>query len=152
MATTKTLAAVLTLCVVAACDTQGETVGPRGGVIMSADGRVALDIPPGALTDEVEISIELLDDAPQQILGSAYAIEPAGFSLLRPATLTYDLSDDIDQAERSFELADTDMADLVLVSEKAGRWHPMADRDLDADAALLSASVLYFTAYALVSR
>lgn len=150
MATTKTLAAVLTLSFLAGCDQQGETVGPRGGVVMSDDGRVTLDIPAGALSDEVEITIEAIDDAPAGVVGLAYAIEPAGVSLLRPATLTYDLAAG-DEA-RSLELAGVEMDDLVLVTEKADRWQPLADRDVDADAELLSASVLCFSSYAIVSR
>lgn len=152
MATTKTLAAVLTLSFLAGCDQQGETVGPRGGVVMSDDGRVTLDIPAGALTDEVEVSIEVVEDAPGGIVGVAYAIEPAGVSLLRPATLTYDLAADADDTDRSLELGGLEMSDLVLVTEKADRWQPMSDRDVDADAQLLTASVLYFSSYAIVSR
>ncbi len=150
MATTKTLAAVLTLSLLAGCDQQGDTVGPRGGVVMSDDGHVTLDIPAGALSDEVEITIEAIDDAPNGVVGRAYAIEPGGVSLLRPATLTYDLA--AGDEDRSLDLAGVEMNDLVLVTEKADRWQPLADRDVDAAAELISASVLYFSTYAIVSR
>ena len=152
MATTKTLAAVLTLSFLAGCDQQGETVGPRGGVVMSDDGRVTLDIPAGALTDDVEITIEAIEDAPHGTVGDAYTIEPAGVSLLRPATLSYDLSVEDTAEDRSLELAGLVVEDLVLVTDKGGRWQALADRDVDADAALISASVLYFSTYAIVSR
>jgi hypothetical protein len=150
MAMTKTLAAMLTLHVLVGCDAGAETVGPRGGVVMSDDGRVTLDIPAGALSSEVAITIEAVEDAPNGVLGPAYAIEPAGVSLLFPATLTYDLAADDD--ERSFDQAGLVMSDLVLVTEKAARWQPMPDRQLDADAQTISASVLYFSTYAIVSR
>lgn len=149
MATTKTLAAVLTLSVLAGCDAQGETVGPRGGVVMSDDGLVSLDIPEGALFEDVEITIEVvLADVNSGT--TVYAIEPAGFALLRPATLSYDLA--ADSEDRALDLSDADMNDLVLVSEKGGRWQPMSDRELDVDAGILSASVLFFSSYTVVSR
>ena len=147
--TTTTLAAALALSIFTGCDA-GDTVGPRGGVVTSADGRVTLDIPAGALTDEVAITIEVLDDAPHGAIGTAYAIEPAGVSLLAPATLTYDLAADAD--DRSFELAGLELNDLLLISDKAGRWQPLADRDVDQDAQLVSASVLYFSNCAVTSR
>jgi hypothetical protein len=153
MATTKITAAMLTLCVLAGvasgCDAQGETVGTRGGTVMSDDGLVTLEIPEGALMDDVEITIEAVD-ADIASDTTVYAIEPAGVALLRPATLHYDLAASFE--ERSLELSAADMDDLVLVGEKAGRWHPMSDRDVDADAGILSASVLFFSSYTVVSR
>lgn len=147
--TTKTLATVLTLCVLAGCDSQGETVGPRGGVVMSDDGRVTLDIPEGALTEDVEVTIEVVD-ADVNSGTAVYAIEPANFALLRPATLSYDLAADYE--DRSLDLSAADMNNLVLVTEKSGRWQAMSDRDLDVDAGILSASVLFFSSYTVVSR
>lgn len=147
---TKTLCAALTLCFLAGCE-QGETVGPRGGTVMSDDGRVTLDVPAGALSSEVEITIEVVEDAPAGVVGTVYAIEPAGVSLLFPATLTYDLAADDDDA-RSAAFAGLEMNDLVLVTEKADRWQPMADREVDADAEIITASVLFFSSYAVVSR
>ena len=41
----------------------GTEVGPRGGVVMSDDGRVTLEIPAGALLDPVAISIEPITPA-----------------------------------------------------------------------------------------
>jgi hypothetical protein len=149
MATTKTLAAVLTLSFLLAGCEQGETVGPRGGTVMSDDGRVTLEIPAGALSSDVEISIEVVDDGPNSAVGTAYAILPAGVSLLRPATLSYDLAASVD--DRSFDIAGLEMSELILVTEKANRWKPMPDLEVDTDAEVISASVLYFSSYTIVS-
>ena len=40
----------------------------------------------------------------------------------------------------------------MKLTKKAERWAPMADRDVDADAELISASVLFTSTYAVVSR
>lgn len=154
MATTKTLlAAVLTLSTLAVgCEQQGETVGARGGVISSDDGRVTLDVPAGALTHEVELTIELVDDSREGVVGAVYAIEPAGVQFMFPATLTYDLAADAGDETRAFDRTDVSMDDLVLVTEKADRWAPMADREVDEDAQVLSASVIFTSTYAIVTR
>ncbi|MBC8068387.1 MAG: hypothetical protein IAG13_08645 [Deltaproteobacteria bacterium] len=146
-----TLAAVLCFSVLAGCDAQdGETVGPRGGIVMSDDGRLALDVPAGALDEEVAIRIEVVDDAPRGTVGTVYAIEPAGLALLFPAELTYDLA--TDESDRSLDLTDVQMDDLLLITEKNARWQPLADRSVDVDAQTLSASVLFLSSYAIVSR
>lgn len=151
MTATKTmLAAVLGLCVLSGCDEQGETIGKRGGTVMSDDGRLTLDIPAGALDHEVEVRIEAVDDAPRGTVGTVYAIEPLGLQLAVPATLTYDLASD--EEDRSLDLTSAQLDKLVLVTEKAARWEKMSDRELDSDAETLSASVLYFSSYAIVSR
>jgi hypothetical protein len=151
MTATKTiLAAVLGLTALQGCDDQGETIGKRGGTVMSDDGRVTLDVPAGALDREVEVRIEVVDEPPHGSVGTVYAIEPAGLQLARPATLTYDLATDTE--DRSFDLKGATMDSLVLVTEKGARWEKLSDRDLDVDAETISASVLYFSSYAIISR
>jgi hypothetical protein len=146
-----TLAAVLCFSVLAGCDaSDGETIGPRGGTVMSDDGRLTLDVPAGALDREVAVRIEIVDDGPRGSVGMAYAIEPAGVQLLVPAELSYDLA--VDEDDRSLDLTGVKMDDLVLVTDKGARWEPMADRSLDADAEILSASVLFLSTYAIASR
>lgn len=146
-----TLAAVLCFSVLAGCDAQdGETVGPRGGIVMSDDGRLTLDIPAGALDEDVAIRIEALDEAPRGTVGTVYAIEPAGLALFVPAELTYDLT--ADESDRSLDLTGVEMDDLLLITEKNARWQPLADRSVDADAQTVSASVLFLSSYAVLSR
>lgn len=152
--TTKTLlAATLLLTAIAGCDQggTGTTVGRKGGIVTSDDGRLTLEIPAGALHHDVDIVI-VETDAPYGAIGTAYTIEPVGTQLVRPATLTYDVASD--DADRSLDLASAGVAveDLALVTDKADRWMPMHDRRVDADDELVSASVLYLSSYALVAH
>ncbi len=142
------LAASLLITAAAGCDSDGATVGPRGGVVSSDDGRITLEIPAGALHRDVEIEIVEID-APNGAIGAAYTIEPVGTQFARPATLSYDVASD--NVDRFFDLAAAGVAveDLALVTEKANRWMPMHDRHVDADGELVSASVLYLSSYAL---
>lgn len=66
-----------------------ELIGPEGGTV-TANG-VTLTIPPGALTEPVEISIDTTSATPPQdvtALSSFYEFGPAGTQFLVPATVT----------------------------------------------------------------
>ncbi|MEM6995900.1 MAG: hypothetical protein AAF721_35645 [Myxococcota bacterium] len=138
------------LCVVAAtlwlgatgCDARepGTEVGPRGGVVTSEDGRVTLDVPPGALLDTIELSIVPVEDAPDNAIGPAYAIEPFGVAFVAPAMIAYDVSD----------CRDHDPEAVRLVTERGDGWDSLSDRELDLERAELSATVLFAAAVTAV--
>ena len=131
-----------------------ETIGPRGGVLTSPDGRVTLEIPEGALTEEVTLTIGELDDGPGGQIGYAYEILPK-VVLTKPAELTFDLSPSGSaDGARSLDLTDAGMelADVTIVGAKAHGWEDLPDLMEDDDSMTLSGSVLYTTTYAVVPR
>ncbi len=75
--------------------TASRTIGPEGGIIETGNG-AKLDVPPGALTEEVTITLSsftnnsVLPDAwcPIPGMGGAVRLEPAGLEFAKPATLT----------------------------------------------------------------
>lgn len=127
------------------CDNSADdstAIGPRGGIVTSEDGRVTLEVPAGALADEVEISIERIEDAPEGSVGPAYAIEPYGLTFSQPAELTYDASHGMQ----------ADVSDCALVIEHdEQRWNDLADRDVDPSLGEVTASVLYLSTIAIVA-
>jgi hypothetical protein len=150
---TKTVLGILALSsMLAGCEAEdSKTIGPRGGIVTSADGRVTLEIPAGALDHEVAVSIGEVDDGPEGALGTVYEIEPRFEQLHKPATITFDMTaPDVEGAE-ALDLAD-DMNDVVVVTEHAADWRSLADHEIDEDSETISASVLYFSSYAIVLR
>ena len=119
----------------------GTTVGPRGGVVTSEDGRVVLEIPAGALADDVQIEIVEADDTPEDAIGPGYQIEPYGLSFGRPALLTYDVSDG---------MGDMDPDSVHLVAEGSAGWSNLADHDVDMANLEVSASVLFASTICIV--
>jgi cysteine-rich repeat protein len=74
-----------------------QTVDSRGGAVSSADGKVTLQIPPGALSQPTTISIErdpIEGTVPYAgfIPGTVYRFQPSGLTFVVPAnvTITYD--------------------------------------------------------------
>lgn len=82
------------LAVVAACGDpagpEGRRVGPDGGTVTFADGRVVLDVPAGALQQGTEITVAPTDAVPASPLlvpSTAYVLGPAGLTFSIAATL-----------------------------------------------------------------
>ena len=63
------------------CDAfDGEGIGPEGGVVVSEDGRMSLEVPAGALDETVEITIEVVQ-GPEGAASDMYVLEPVGLRL-----------------------------------------------------------------------
>lgn len=126
------------------CDAgDGETIGPRGGTVVSDDGRFSLEIRPGALEDDVDITIDEVDCEAMSVtaVGPCYEVGPRGTGFLFPAKVTYELDD-----------ADLDGADsLAFKVQKADDWKLLADRVVDRDDGTLTSSAVYLSAFAIVN-
>lgn len=123
------------------CDTNsGETIGPRGGTLVSDDGRFSVDIPEGALDAELELHIETVPCELSDAVGDCYAVSPRGTTFLRPVEVSYELAD-----------MDTDLPleGLGVVAEGADGWRVLADRDVDIDDEVIYASSMFLSEYGL---
>ena len=68
------------------------TIGPSGGVLASADGRLQLTVPAGALAAPAALSIQPITNLAWGGVGAAYRLGPDGTTFSKPATLTFSLS------------------------------------------------------------
>lgn len=71
-----------------------KTIGAAGGTIISADGRAELNIPAGALSSDLPISIQPITNECPNGVGVAYDFLPNGTKFLKPATVTFHYTDD----------------------------------------------------------
>ena len=69
------------------------TIGPLGGSVQSADGRLTLKVPAGALSAPVLVSLTPQAVADAEAFGSAYALSPPQLPLAKPALLVFRASD-----------------------------------------------------------
>ncbi|MEM6991036.1 MAG: hypothetical protein AAF721_11075 [Myxococcota bacterium] len=121
---------------------EGTTVGPRGATLSSEDGRFSLEIPAGALADELDITITEIDCEPEDAVDICYEVGPVGVALMVPARVTYE----VDQA--MFE--DFSAEELALLGEGSRDWTPLADREVEPTRPSVSANAVYLSSYALV--
>ena len=102
----------------------GKTViGVEGGVATSDDGKLTLDIPPGALDEEIELTISAVsvDELPEALrevsgTGPAYRLEPDGLVFDEPVPVTLKL----DRSELDDVPEDGVVAQLLLTLDADG--------------------------------
>lgn len=111
-----------------------QLIGPAGGEVRSADGRLSVTVPPDALDQETTLFIRRLDvdELPADFQGmdadAAYDLGPDGLSFEPPLQLS--LSLDTDQVS----VADPITVPLVrLVTEGAGAPEPLLDQQITGD-------------------
>ncbi len=117
----------------------------EGGIVESPDGSIRLDFPPGAIPDDVEVTISAADPAlvPAEVLpGSAFVMGPAGLTFNAPVRLFLEVSvktvgSNINPAH--FQLA--------YIGEAVA---PLASRRYDADTAMISGTTMHFSMFGLV--
>ncbi len=124
------------------CDSVSEdAIGPEGGVVVSEDGRLTIDIPEGALDEPVEITIEEVDELPEGAIGPAYEVLPVGTVFQSPVHVLYNYG-------AAGADVDTDQIDFVIEREEG--WTPLADRFVFEDDSIISASALYLSTFCVV--
>ena len=136
------LAIVAAAIVLTGCEGEGTTVGPRGGVVVSDDGRFTLEIPEGALEQEVDITIDEVECDPPTAIDTCYEIGPVGMPLLFPGTIVYDIDPE--------ELDGFSAEELTVLTEREQDWKPLADHRIDMAQAQVTASAVYLSSYAVV--
>lgn len=100
------------------------TVGLMGGTLKSFDERLAISIPPGALSVDTAISVQAATDTEGIAVGPVYLLSPEGSTFALPVTLTWQLSDG--------DLAGRQISDVVVATRDGdGGWtrQPGASRD-----------------------
>jgi hypothetical protein len=124
------------------CEQEGTTVGPRGGMISSDDGRFTLEIPEGALDHDVDITITEVECEQPEAIDTCYEIGPVGMPLLFPGTIVYDIDPD--------QLEGLSPEELTVLTEREQDWKPLADHRIDMAHAQVTASAVYLSSYAVV--
>lgn len=82
----RSLALVLALAPACQPRAMPAAVGPEGGVLTSADGQLQIAVPPGALADDVRITIGRVDEDGR----ACYELGPPGTAFRVPVAVTLD--------------------------------------------------------------
>lgn len=115
-------------------------VGPEGGTLVSRDGRFSLEIPAGALSTEVELSVEQVEcDLGEAAVGACYAGRPLGVTFQLPVEVAYEV--DRDRVE-----------DVALVTESSDGWRTLPDHNVDAELGVVFGSAIYLSEYGLIDK
>ena len=119
-----------------------------GGVVSAQDGRVALEIPEGAVNEPTGIIVELAMDYPEDpglVPGTVFEFGPDGLTFQVPIHLTLSYGDD--------PLPEgVDESSLRVHKDMDGVWVPLPEGAVDVGAKKASASIESFSRYAVVEQ
>jgi hypothetical protein len=90
------------------------SIAPSGGSIRSADGRLTLRVPAGALAAATTLSISPIENSAPNAIGSAYALSPVGVAFTHPAQLVL--------AYSAEDLAVAGAGALGIASQDGSNW------------------------------
>ncbi|MBS0380008.1 MAG: hypothetical protein JSS29_16125 [Proteobacteria bacterium] len=113
-----------------------QSVDATGGSLTSADGRITLQIPAGALAGPTQISVQPITSTVGNGVGAAYRLEPEGTTFAVPVTLTFHLS-----ATEAPALNST----FVATQEANGLWYSQPHQQRDATAQTVSVTSTHFS-------
>lgn len=115
-----------------------KTIGPEGGMLTSADGKLTITVPRGSVMGNTQFSIQPITGESDRAVGGAYRLEPADSPFAVPVQLIrhYDEND----------LAGTPAAAAQLAfQDKDGSWHAQTSSKADEAARTLSVSTTHFS-------
>jgi hypothetical protein len=131
---------------------RGTAVGPidawvvpaTGGSLVSADGRLTVKVPPGALPAMTKISIQAIDNHSPGGRGMGYRLLPEGLTFTAPVTLSFRYDDaDIGGSEP--------LALRVAYQDAAGRWNSIRQRTIDEATRTLSIETTHFSDWSMLA-
>ena len=114
-------------------------IGAAGGTLVSADSIVELNIPPGALSSDVNVSIQPVTNEAPGGIGLSYDFLPNGTVFRTPVTATFHYSDD--------SLIGT-LPELlwILCQDSSNAWQANQEvQDLDTVAKKLNIQISHFS-------
>lgn len=120
-------------------------IGPAGGTLSSADGRLMLAVPQNALAETVTFAIQPITNKTVNAIGNAYRLEPDGKTFASPLEISIRYTDQ--------DLDGTIPEALTLAyQDKQGAWHMQRSAKLDQASKTLTVPTKHFTDFAFLAR
>jgi hypothetical protein len=122
----------------------GESVSVKmnkdGGSIKSADGRVELFIPEGALSSNTSISIQPITNNAPGGAGNGYEFGPSGTTFNKPVQIIFHYK----KEETAGTLAGFKN---IATQHKDGKWYKLKNIQVDTTARTITSSINHFSSY-----
>jgi hypothetical protein len=116
------------------------TIGYQGGSLKSADGRIQISLPPGAVYADTEVSIQPVTTDDLEGIGPTYQLSPEGTQFNTPVTLAFQLSD-ADLGGRAITEA------IIATRDENGAWTRQRGVKYDAAAKVVRVASSHFSAW-----
>lgn len=123
-------------------NTSTAKMGSSGGTIKSADGKLEIVFPAGALEKETDISIQSINNKLTEENSGAYRLKPSGISFKKPVQLLF-YYDGYNKNTGPKSIATQD---------ETGRWIGLKKTETDIIGKTVSGSVLHFSDWVLFNH
>ncbi|MCY7319243.1 MAG: hypothetical protein LH617_11055 [Ramlibacter sp.] len=121
-----------------------KTIGAAGGSLISADGKLTLTVPAGALASDTAISIQPQTNLAHGRRGAAYRLTPEGQTFLKPVTLSFGYTDQDVQGTAAGALG-------AAFQTGTGHWQWVGDATVDTAARTVSVASTHFSVWSAVA-
>jgi hypothetical protein len=113
-----------------------QMIDAAGGSVTSADGRITVNIPAGALGTATVVSIQPITNTTSNGVGLGYRLEPEGTTFSAPVSLTFHLS-----TTEALALSST----FVATQHADGMWYSQPNQQRDSSAQTVGVSTTHFS-------
>jgi hypothetical protein len=114
-------------------------IGPNGGSIISADGKVELIFPEGALKEQITISIQPISSLIPSASGNGYRFEPSGLKFSKPLELIFHYTKEEESICPAIFM-------FMAIQDDKGKWEYMDYDNWDSTKRILKGSIYHFSA------
>ena len=117
-------------------------IGKEGGRLISADKKIELVFPEGAITTKTTISIQPVTNTSIDGIGKGYDFEPAGTQFQIPVQLIFHYTD------KDMEDGSPQLMTIASQNEK-GIWYVLGEIKLDTVSKTITGGIKHFSAWAM---
>ncbi len=114
-------------------------IGPEGGIVLSEDGRLSLEVPEGALDEPTEVSIVAVP-CEAEGLADCYAVGPSVVQFSLPVTVVYEAA----------ELSTMD--GVALIYKGSSGWMRMPDAQVDHEDEIVMGTIMVASSISVDAR
>ncbi|RYC66623.1 hypothetical protein [Spirosoma sordidisoli] len=121
------------------------TIGPSGGKLTTADDRLIITVPAGAVETSQTFSIQPITNTGPQGLGTGFRLAPHGITFKKPVTIS------VRYSPESLDGTVAEALALAYQNEK-GIWRLAAKGKVDTTAHTVSVETTHFSDWAVLER
>lgn len=120
------------------------TIGAAGGTMTSADGKLTIIVPAGALSESTQFSIQPITNTADAGIGGGYRLLPHGVNFVKPVSLQFQYGQLLDS------IASEEVVSVAF-QDQQGIWQMIRPHTLDTSNNSIVTSTTHFSDWILVS-
>lgn len=118
-----------------------DTIGPEGGVVVSPDRRLTVQVPPGALGVRLHLTVDLAEAWPSGAVGPVFEVRPSGTTFAKAISIVY--------SYQAADIAPVQPAALQLAVANGSTWMALSTF-VNTAMSTATAETMHLSTYGLI--